>query len=392
LSTPQITNGQSTEPTACAHCGEPLRTDGRFCPGCGRPIAAAQLPDLTASAADPPTVAIPTPAAVDAPAPASDEFADERLADAPTAVQPPLAAPPPAAPPPATPPAAARPPRRGLIIGLIAGVVAIAAALAAFLLLGSSGKTDANTAYKQKVASAFGPVLGANRQVSGTLARLRGTNPSSSVAADARVAVRRAQQAATLSTGAIGALNVPAASEQLARDARQALDRESAYYAEVARVLNRPASTSTSNLSELASNLTGALSVAGPTVSGTQPTVSGTDRLVGWARNIRVRSDRAKRNRGTSSGGSRQGTQTQTTPPVTAARGTDCGGGLFAGPNTSCAFAINVRRAWLDAPGATNSVRVFSPVTNQTYTMNCGPSGSGITCSGGNNASVTFDG
>ena len=66
MSTPQITNGQSTEPTACAHCGEPLRTDGRFCPGCGQPVAAAQLPDLTASAADPPTVAIPTPAAVDA--------------------------------------------------------------------------------------------------------------------------------------------------------------------------------------------------------------------------------------------------------------------------------------------------------------------------------------
>src|SRR4029077_12240386 len=105
---------------------------------------------------------------------------------------------------------------------------------------------------------------------------------------------RRARQSVTLATGAVGALSAPAYSEQLGPDARQGLHRESAYYQEVARVLNRPASTSTANVSGLASNLTSALSVAGPTIAGTTPTVQGSDRLVGWARTIRIKTDRAK--------------------------------------------------------------------------------------------------
>jgi hypothetical protein len=36
-------------------------------------------------------------------------------------------------------------------------------------------------------------------------------------------------------------------------------------------------------------------------------------------------------------------------------------------------------------------VRVFSPVTDQTYTMSCDSSGGTVTCAGGNNASVSFD-
>ena len=53
-------------------------------------------------------------------------------------------------------------------------------------------------------------------------------------------------------------------------------------------------------------------------------------------------------------------------------------------------FALNVRDAYYEAPGSSATVRVYSPITNETYTMNCRPSGSGVTCSGGNNASVTF--
>jgi hypothetical protein len=69
---------------------------------------------------------------------------------------------------------------------------------------------------------------------------------------------------------------------------------------------------------------------------------------------------------------------------------TECGGGLHAGPNTSCPFARNVRDAYDAAPGTTASVRVFSPVTRQTYNMSCAKAGSGVTCSGANNASVTW--
>ena len=71
-------------------------------------------------------------------------------------------------------------------------------------------------------------------------------------------------------------------------------------------------------------------------------------------------------------------------------QGTPCGGGLYAGPNTSCAFAENVRDAYNSAPGSSATVQVYSPVTGDTYTMSCNPAGSGITCSGGNNASVTW--
>jgi hypothetical protein len=284
-----------------------------------------------------------------------------------------------------------RPGRAGWIA--VAALLVVAAAAGAFLLLSGADDENSATAYKQKVAAAFGPVLGANRQVSDQLARLRGTQRGAR-AGDARVAVRRAQQAVTLATGAVGALNAPSSSEQLARDARQALDRESAYYGEVARVLARPASTSTANLSDLASNLTSALSVAGPTVAGAEPTVSGTDRLATWARTIRVRAQRSAADR-------RDRNDNRRTPvpnnggggsSAPASRTTDCGGGVIAGPNTSCSFAQNVRDAWLDAPGTTNTVRVFSPVTNETYTMSCSPSGRGVSCSGANDASVTFGG
>lgn len=76
--------------------------------------------------------------------------------------------------------------------------------------------------------------------------------------------------------------------------------------------------------------------------------------------------------------------------PLSLSGTTNCGAGLHAGPHTSCPFAQNVRAAYNAAPGTTASVRVFSPVTGQTYTMSCAAAGSGVTCSGANNASVTW--
>jgi hypothetical protein len=93
----------------------------------------------------------------------------------------------------------------------------------------------------------------------------------------------------------------------------------------------------------------------------------------------------------TSTSGTTGASRTGTSPQVTAATGTDCGNGVFAGPNTSCPFAQNVRRAWHDAGGTRDTLRVSSPVTNQTYTMTCDSFGETVTCSGGNNASLTFD-
>ena len=169
------------------------------------------------------------------------------------------------------------------------------------------------------------------------------------------------------------------------------LDRERAYYAEVARVLKRPATESANGVQESASDVTSALSVAGTTVAGTEPTVYGTSRLVGWATIIRKAHNKAKTAKHKTDPPNTT-TATPTVTPITGSTpgGQSCGDGVFAGPVTSCPFALNTRDAYNDAPGSHATVRVYSPTTGATYTMSCAPSGNGVTCSGGNNASVTF--
>ncbi len=66
---------------------------------------------------------------------------------------------------------------------------------------------------------------------------------------------------------------------------------------------------------------------------------------------------------------------------------TDCGAGITAGPSTSCSFAHNVVSAYRQTGGGT--VQVYSPVTNQTYSMSCTSSPPHV-CTGANNASVYF--
>jgi Glucodextranase, domain B len=88
---------------------------------------------------------------------------------------------------------------------------------------------------------------------------------------------------------------------------------------------------------------------------------------------------------GGKSTGSGGGNYVPNAPP--ASPGAPCGGGLSVGPNTSCAFAVNVRNAFNSSgPG---TVAVFSPVTNQTYYMSCNATSPHV-CTGGNNASVYF--
>ncbi len=83
-----------------------------------------------------------------------------------------------------------------------------------------------------------------------------------------------------------------------------------------------------------------------------------------------------------------QPTPTQPSPPPPVAPSTSaCGDGLSVGPNTSCAFAISVRDAYLGSGGGSVTVEAYSPVTEQYYTMNC-TAGEPTTCTGGNNASV----
>jgi len=64
-----------------------------------------------------------------------------------------------------------------------------------------------------------------------------------------------------------------------------------------------------------------------------------------------------------------------------------CGGGTVVGPNTSCAFAENVRAEYYRSGGGT--ISVYSPTTGRSYTMYCSD-GSPHACTGGNNAAVYF--
>jgi Glucodextranase, domain B len=80
-------------------------------------------------------------------------------------------------------------------------------------------------------------------------------------------------------------------------------------------------------------------------------------------------------------------TPTPSQPSSSSGR-SSCGGELSVGPNTSCAFAANVRATYQRVGGGT--VEVFSPTTGKTYYMSCANTGGGVTCTGANNASVYF--
>jgi len=62
---------------------------------------------------------------------------------------------------------------------------------------------------------------------------------------------------------------------------------------------------------------------------------------------------------------------------------TDCGGGVYAGADTSCPFALNVAANYT----GTGPDYAYSPVTGLSYTMNCSDSNP-IICTGGDNALV----
>ena len=76
-------------------------------------------------------------------------------------------------------------------------------------------------------------------------------------------------------------------------------------------------------------------------------------------------------------------------PAVPVSSGNNCGGGVNAGPNTSCPFAENVA-AYYNGPGS-DVENVYSPVTGESYTMYYNQEGSVVYATGGNNASVQFD-
>ena len=80
---------------------------------------------------------------------------------------------------------------------------------------------------------------------------------------------------------------------------------------------------------------------------------------------------------------------TTTDPPEYPPGATaSCGGLVFTGPDTSCQFAENVVSAYANSFGNV-AVTASSPLTGQTYTMQCSGE-SPVSCTGGTNALVVF--
>ena len=134
--------------------------------------------------------------------------------------------------------------------------------------------------YQQQVAKAFGPVLGANQQVSDQLAALQrdaAQQPRGSRSAGRSRRPRRRPARSARCT-------VPRGQERLASAASRCSTARSPTWPAVAAVLSHPTVAGASQMQTLSSNLTSALTAAGPTVAGEQPTVSGADRLTAWAR------------------------------------------------------------------------------------------------------------
>jgi hypothetical protein len=84
-------------------------------------------------------------------------------------------------------------------------------------------------------------------------------------------------------------------------------------------------------------------------------------------------------------------------PSSSAASGASsgCDSGISVNSVTTCPFADNVFKAYVDnykANGVQNNVVVtaYSPVTHQTYSMNCANDGSTVTCTGGKSSLVSF--
>lgn len=76
----------------------------------------------------------------------------------------------------------------------------------------------------------------------------------------------------------------------------------------------------------------------------------------------------------------------QSAPAPSGGGSSSCGDGLSVNSQTTCPFARAVRDAY-EASGGRSRVRASSPVTGETYTLNCS-GGMPVVCTGGNNAAV----
>jgi hypothetical protein len=343
----------TNRPRFCPECGH-AAGDGTFCPGCGAPLASGVY-EYATPPPDQPTQTMAPP-----------EKHDHTT-------------------------------RNVLIAAGVLGAVAIAVAVIIVISTSSSSSSNNTQAgYRAKLTAALAPLIAANQSLSNSLQALDGSKTTVSAAQRTTVLT---QQALVSTRGAVGVLTAPSSDSTLSQQVQQALTDENGYLQAVSSTLGNPG-TST-QVRALATGAQSALVPLAVVAPGAPSSLTGSDNLISWAQGAaaaaaaaaakNAKQASASGNSSSGSSGSSSGSSGSSGGSSANVSGsTDCGGGIIAGPNTSCPFAQNVHEAWLGAPGDTNTLQVYSPVTNQTYTMNCAPAGAGITCSGANNASVSW--
>lgn len=281
--------------------------------------------------------------------------------------------------------------RGGLIAaGGALGVAAIA--VAAIIVLGSRSRTTATSArsptviYKAQLTKVLTPLVTANQTLSRSLTSLDGSQHS---VRTTKLDTSQALSALSAARGGIAVLNAPSGLATLSGQVQQALTADNGYLQAVSSTLATPTGSGAGQLQTLATGAQSALNPLQAVASGAPTSVTGTDNLVSWVQGAsrQAPAPQPKVPAGSQSSSATQSPTTPAAPPAPNPGGpgpgsVDCGGGLFAGPHTSCAFAANVKTAWMNTPGNTNTVTAYSPVTGLTYTENCGPSGGGIMCTG----------
>jgi hypothetical protein len=369
----------------CTNCGTETGA-ARFCPDCGTRTH-REMPAVSAPEPDTAQLAANTTAPYEATT--TTEFPAQPL-PAQNATGAFGAAPPPAGPPPTRAEGGTHRSRVALIVaGAALGLVAIVVAVIIIATGGSGSSSNSNTVYKQKLTTALGPVVTANTALSNSLRDLSGSNTT-----PAKSALSQAEQAVTAARGAVAVLSVPQSSSQLEQQVQQALTQENGYLQAVGATLSTQSQGNISQVRPLGTSASSALVPLGSVAPGIGTSLNGSDQLISWAngRVAAAASAAAKKRKAAAKrpASSTSASSSGSSSSTAVSQGTDCGGGLHAGPATSCPFAENVQQAWDQAPAGVDTLQVFSPVTDQVYTMTCTTAGVGVSCTGGNNASVSW--
>ena len=248
--------------------------------------------------------------------------------------------------------------RRRVLLLVAGGALAVAAIAVAVVVLSNGGGSKQRqtleaspqvagpaTTYNVQIVKALTPLVTANQTLSNALVALDGSKHATN---RAKTAATQATTALSSARGAVSVLTAPSAVGSLPSQIQQVLTTDNGYLQAVASTLQSPTVSGASQLVTLATGAQSAFDSTSTVIPMASSSVTGSNNLADWARGAARPPTPTATAPASSSSSTPQATSAPTLP---APNGTDCGGGLTAGPATSCPFAVNVQAAWNNAPG-----------------------------------------